>query len=154
MSKHCDSIQENKNLSIKSDALYLSFAVIQEDPKHMTKQRLIKVKQSRHHQKISPSTSSELKFKIESVGNHPVDDHDLEMCPAKIRPSWPKKITPWWVATGPHDKPPFSYATLIAHAIFSSKHGRMTLNDIYLWISKKYPTFCIGIGGWQVNIYV
>ncbi|KAG2204108.1 hypothetical protein INT47_011591, partial [Mucor saturninus] len=125
---------------------------IQEDPKRMTKQRLLKVKQSRHHQTTLPSTSSELKFKIESMGNHPVDDHDLEMCPARIRPSWPKQITPWWLATGPNDKPPFSYATLIAHAIFSSKNGRMTLNDIYLWISKKYPTFRIGAGGWQNSI--
>ncbi|CEP06992.1 hypothetical protein [Parasitella parasitica] len=102
----------------------------------------------RHQQK----KSSELKFKMESVGIHPEDDDDLDMCPARTRPSWPKKIIPWWVASDPNEKPPYSYATLIAHAILSSKDGRLTLNDIYQWISQKYPVFSMGNGGWQNSI--
>ncbi|CAO3653643.1 unnamed protein product [Mucor hiemalis] len=95
---------------------------------------------------------TELKFKIESVGVHPENDDDLDMCPARVRPSWPKKIIPWWVATSPDEKPPYSYATLIAHAILSSKDGRLTLNDIYTWIASNYPAFSIGNGGWQNSI--
>lgn len=95
---------------------------------------------------------TELKFKIESVGVHPENDDDLDMCPARVRPSWPKKIIPWWVATSPDEKPPYSYATLIAHAILSSKDGRLTLNDIYTWIASNYPAFSIGNGGWQVKL--
>ncbi|GAN08444.1 conserved hypothetical protein [Mucor ambiguus] len=95
---------------------------------------------------------NELKFKIESVGIHPEDDDDLDMCPARVRPSWPKQIIPWWVPSRPNEKPPYSYATLIAHAILASKDGRLTLNDIYTWISKNYPTFSVGNGGWQNSI--
>lgn len=148
------SIQEQTGHSTTPDALYLSFPVIQEMPNRsvslMTKEGLLMTKQSRHQQNLL-FKSSELKFKIESVGIHPVEDDDLDMCPSRTRPSWPNQINPWWVATGPNDKPPYSYATLIAYAILSSKDGRLTLNDIYVWISSRYPTFCIGIGGWQVN---
>lgn len=94
---------------------------------------------------------SELKFKIESVGHQPENDDDLDMCPARTRICWPKQIIPWWVASEPNEKPPYSYATLIAHAILSSKDGRLTLNDIYIWIAKAYPAFSIGRGGWQVR---
>jgi hypothetical protein len=97
------------------------------------------------------SKSTELKFKIESVGVHPEDDDDLDMCPARTRPCWPKQIVPWWIASEPNEKPPYSYATLIAHSILSSKDGRLTLNDIYNWIAKTYPAFSVGKGGWQVR---
>lgn len=116
-----------------------SFPIIQENQQ---KQQL------QHPEQKKPN---ELKFKIESVGIHPEDDDDLDMCPARTRPSWPKQIIPWWVASQPNEKPPYSYATLIAHAILASKDGRLTLNDIYTWISKNYPTFSVGNGGWQVN---
>ncbi|KAI8975055.1 hypothetical protein BDF20DRAFT_822917, partial [Mycotypha africana] len=74
------------------------------------------------------------------------------MCPARTRPNWPKQIIPWWTASYPTEKPPYSYATLIAHAILSSKDGRLTLNDIYNWIAKHYPSFTVGSGGWQNSI--
>jgi hypothetical protein len=96
--------------------------------------------------------SPALRFKMESVGNHPEDDDDLDMCPARVRPSWPSKIIPWWAASYPDEKPPYSYATLIAHAILSSKDGRLTLNDIYSWIADKYSAFSVGTGGWQVML--
>ncbi|KAI8647678.1 hypothetical protein BD408DRAFT_408317 [Parasitella parasitica] len=105
--------------------------------------------QKLHQQQKKPN---ELKFKMESVGIHPEDDDDLDMCPARTRPSWPKKIIPWWVASEPNEKPPYSYATLIAHAILSSKDGRLTLNDIYKWISQNYLAFSLGNGGWQNSI--
>ncbi|KAI8376081.1 uncharacterized protein BYT42DRAFT_546807 [Radiomyces spectabilis] len=99
-----------------------------------------------------PSKTSELKFKIESVGHHPEHDDDLEMCPARTRPNWPTHIETWWKACHPTEKPPYSYATLIAHAILSSKDGRLTLNDIYRWIAEHYPFYVLGQGGWQNSI--
>ncbi|KAI8059676.1 hypothetical protein BDF21DRAFT_497324 [Thamnidium elegans] len=102
--------------------------------------------------KSKPMNSSGLKIKMESVGIHPMEDDDLAMCPARIRPSWPKKIIPWWEPIEPNEKPPHSYSTLIAHAIFSSKDGRLTLSDIYAWIAKAYPSFSVGNGGWQNSI--
>ncbi|GAA5815792.1 hypothetical protein MFLAVUS_009307 [Mucor flavus] len=102
--------------------------------------------------KSKAMTSSGLKIKIESVGVHPMEDDDLAMCPSRTRPSWPKKIIPWWEPIEANEKPPHSYSTLIAHAIFSSKDGRLTLSDIYAWIAKAYPSFSVGNGGWQNSI--
>lgn len=120
-----------------------SFPILHENQQHASPPS-----QQQQQQQKKPN---ELKFKIESVGMHPEDDDDLDMCPARIRPSWPKQIIPWWVPSHPNEKPPYSYATLIAHAILTSKDGRLTLNDIYTWISKNYPTFSVGNGGWQVR---
>lgn len=139
-------MQEQNSYSTKYDARYSSFSINQPKPVSIVNKR-------RQQNKLLVVKSSELKFKIESVGMNPVDDDDLDMCPSKTRPSWPTHIKPWWVAADPNDKPPYSYATLIAQAILSSKYGRLTLNDIYLWIAEEYSTFSIGVGGWQVNNY-
>ncbi|OAD67279.1 fork head transcription factor, partial [Phycomyces blakesleeanus NRRL 1555(-)] len=74
------------------------------------------------------------------------------MCPARTRSAWPVNIVTWWKPSQPREKPPYSYATLIAHAILSSKDGRLTLSDIYRWISVYYPFFTLGRRGWQNSI--
>lgn len=53
-------------------------------------------------------------------------------------------------------KPPFSYATLIAQAIFSSEEEKLTLNSIYNWIMERYAFYRNSQSGWQVccMIYV
>jgi hypothetical protein len=94
---------------------------------------------------------SELKFKIEPIGVQPEDDDDLETCPSRTRSSWPHQIIPWWKPADRFEKPPYSYATLIAHAILTSKDGRLTLSDIYKWISEAYPYYKRGQKGWQVR---
>ena len=106
-----------------------------------------------NHRLQQPGTvnASELKFKMASVGCQPEDDDDLHTCPARTRPSWPKKIIPWWFATYSEEKPPYSYSTLIAHAILASKDGRLTLGDIYIWISENYPAYALENRGWQVK---
>ncbi|KAI8375838.1 fork head domain-containing protein [Blakeslea trispora] len=95
---------------------------------------------------------SELKFKIEPIGIQPEDDDDLETCPSRTRSSWPHQIVPWWKPADRYEKPPYSYATLIAHAILTSKDGRLTLSDIYKWISEVYPYYKRGQKGWQNSI--
>jgi hypothetical protein len=47
-------------------------------------------------------------------------------------------------------KPPYSYASLIAQAINSSKDKRMTLNGIYNYITTNYPYYQMAQNGWQV----
>ncbi|KAL0138187.1 fork head domain-containing protein [Mucor lusitanicus] len=95
----------------------------------------------------------EIKFKYEEpIGIRPEDDDDLETCPARTRASWPHQIVPWWKPTDRYEKPPYSYATLIAHAILTSKNGRLTLSDIYKWISEAYPYYKRGQKGWQNSI--
>lgn len=48
-------------------------------------------------------------------------------------------------------KPPFSYATMIAQAIFSSDEEKLTLSNIYGWISEKYAFYRHSNSGWQVS---
>ena len=48
-------------------------------------------------------------------------------------------------------KPPFSYATMIAQAIFSSDEEKLTLNNIYGWIQDKYAFYRHSNSGWQVR---
>ncbi|KAJ5551071.1 hypothetical protein N7535_000987 [Penicillium sp. DV-2018c] len=49
-------------------------------------------------------------------------------------------------------KPPYSYATLIAQAIFSSEEEKLTLNSIYNWIMDKYAFYRHSQSGWQNSI--
>ncbi|KAH8556052.1 fork head domain-containing protein [Umbelopsis sp. PMI_123] len=45
---------------------------------------------------------------------------------------------------------PFSYSVMITQAILSSKNQQMTLRDIYLWISTRYPNlYSDSETGWQ-----
>lgn len=51
-----------------------------------------------------------------------------------------------------HDaKPPFSYAALITFAINSTQKKRMTLSDIYNWISSNFPYYKDAGTGWKVS---
>ncbi|KAJ6018882.1 hypothetical protein N7499_009938 [Penicillium canescens] len=49
-------------------------------------------------------------------------------------------------------KPPYSYATLIAQAIFSSEEEKLTLNSIYNWIMDRYAFYRHSQSGWQNSI--
>jgi len=48
-------------------------------------------------------------------------------------------------------KPPYSYASLIAQAINSTKDKRLTLSSIYAWIMATYPFYTTKDNGWQVR---
>lgn len=48
-------------------------------------------------------------------------------------------------------KPPYSYATLITFAINSTQRRRMTLSDIYNWISTNFPYYRDAGTGWKVR---
>lgn len=49
-------------------------------------------------------------------------------------------------------KPPHSYATLIAMAIRAAPEGKLSLNDIYTWISNTFPYYCRAGRGWKNSI--
>lgn len=49
-------------------------------------------------------------------------------------------------------KPPYSYATLIAQAIFTSEEEKLTLNSIYNWIMERYAFYRHSQSGWQNSI--
>lgn len=47
-------------------------------------------------------------------------------------------------------KPPYSYATMIAQAIFSTEEEKMTLANIYSFIADRYAYYRHSNSGWQV----
>ena len=49
-------------------------------------------------------------------------------------------------------KPPFSYATMIAQAIFSNEEEKLTLSNIYNYIMKRYAFYRNSQSGWQVSV--
>uniref|UniRef100_A0A3Q3JK50 Forkhead box protein G1 n=1 Tax=Monopterus albus TaxID=43700 RepID=A0A3Q3JK50_MONAL len=49
-------------------------------------------------------------------------------------------------------KPPHSYATLIAMAIAASPERKLSLNDIYTWISDTFPYYSRAGRGWKNSI--
>ncbi|ORX47138.1 hypothetical protein DM01DRAFT_1327139, partial [Hesseltinella vesiculosa] len=67
-------------------------------------------------------------------------------------PAGPLHIVPSWQPLDANEKPPYSYATLIAHAILSSDLRRLTLSDIYQWITHHYPFYTMNEHGWQNSI--
>lgn len=67
-------------------------------------------------------------------------------------PAGPIQIHSSWNPVNRADKPPYSYATIIGHAILTSKERKLTLNDIYVWITENYPFYSNDTQGWQVNI--
>jgi hypothetical protein len=48
-------------------------------------------------------------------------------------------------------KPPYSYVNLITFAINSTHAKRMTLNEIYQWISDSFPYYRNIGSGWKVS---
>ncbi|SCU77962.1 LANO_0A01728g1_1 [Lachancea nothofagi CBS 11611] len=52
----------------------------------------------------------------------------------------------------PHKKPPFSYAMLIGLAILQSEQVRLTLSQIYQWITYHFPFYKLSDYGWQNSI--
>lgn len=65
-------------------------------------------------------------------------------------PPGPIHIVTSWNPINKSDKPPYSYATIIGHAILTSKERKLTLNDIYVWITENYPFYSNDTQGWQV----
>lgn len=53
-----------------------------------------------------------------------------------------------------YEKPPYSYAQLIVQAIVSAPNRRLTLSDIYNYISTQFPYYKPTQKGWQVGCLV
>jgi hypothetical protein len=79
----------------------------------------------------------------------PLTEHN---CYTRHVPPGVLHIKPSWKPVKLDEKPPFSYATMIAHAILSSEHRRLTLSEIYQWISEQYPCYHITDHRWQVRL--
>lgn len=79
-------------------------------------------------------------------------DNPLKIDQGTEYPPGPIAIYPSWNPVNRADKPPYSYATIIGHAILTSKERKLTLHDIYVWITENYPFYSNDTQGWQVKI--
>lgn len=71
----------------------------------------------------------------------------------KKRPKKPKKeVKDSGFDIGSTDKPPYSYATLIGMAILGNPERKLTLSQIYLWISVTFKYYKREDVGWQNSI--
>lgn len=78
----------------------------------------------------------------EQLQTHIVSESFIPMAPDLIKS--PRK----------RRRPPFSYSSLIAQAILESENERMTLRDIYTWITSRYPAlYNEKDTGWQVHTF-
>ncbi|BGO99888.1 Proteophosphoglycan ppg4 [Rhodotorula toruloides ATCC 204091] len=119
-----------------------------------------KVKPSKKKGKMdeSPAPAEAKKPESSSAANK-ANDVDATS-PAKPRPS-PYAPAPLPPGVPPPDaapadnrtaKPPYTYASLIAQAIDSSPAKKLTLHEIYDWVTDKWPYFLENQKGWQNSI--
>lgn len=67
------------------------------------------------------------------------------------RSDLPPPIPAPFPSSGSKAKPPHSYATLIAMAIGTAPGRKLSLNDIYMWISDMFPYYNRSGRGWKVQ---
>lgn len=71
----------------------------------------------------------------------------------KLRPKKPKREAPdTCFSIDSHEKPPYSYATLIGMSILSHPAKQLTLSQIYAWISETFKYYRREDVGWQNSI--
>uniref|UniRef100_A0A4W5LUB3 Forkhead box protein G1 n=1 Tax=Hucho hucho TaxID=62062 RepID=A0A4W5LUB3_9TELE len=68
------------------------------------------------------------------------------------RSDLPPPVPAPFPSSGSKAKPPHSYATLIAMAIGAAPGRKLSLNDIYMWISDMFPYYSRSGRGWKNSI--
>jgi hypothetical protein len=90
--------------------------------------------------------------RMEYMGIRPRDTPQQH--PTKFRTSQTRKMKSFSrKQVGLHEKPLYTYATLIGFAIISSKEYCLTLNEIYESIATKYPYYKLSDKGWKARIF-
>ncbi|KAG2173522.1 hypothetical protein INT44_007113, partial [Umbelopsis vinacea] len=100
-----------------------------------------------HHHKKNRATPSSPQPLVKKFPHRSLSDSALV-----VKEKVPSKIIPSWKPASHDEKPPYSYATLIAYAILTSPDRKLPLSDIYMTISGHFPYYVLGDNGWQNSI--
>eukprot|EP01136_Pigoraptor_vietnamica_P041716 Opistho-1_new@15023 len=86
---------------------------------------------------------------VRAAGGVVADAHKFKMPPEELVLT--DKL-PEGLVVNENGKPSFSYATLIAYAINDVPDKKLTLNEIYKWITDKFPYFKDAGNGWKNSV--
>ncbi|RLV89708.1 Forkhead transcription factor HCM1 [Spathaspora sp. JA1] len=98
---------------------------------------------------LSPAFSSPSQFQTSFSQSSPIKKQKLSE-PLSIKKPKLKESPSFNLHS--HDKPPYSYATLIGIAILSHPDKKLTLSSIYQWISDTFKYYKREDVGWQNSI--
>ena len=105
--------------------------------------------QSRSTLALVPASFHDEEDDDETSGNHPFDIHRYFGLPPEIPICLDSLADP-----PPGHKPPYTYATLVKLAIWSSPQRRLTLSGIYQALEQRFPWFkeCKNPNAWKVCV--
>lgn len=93
------------------------------------------------------------KFELKDGPDSKKPTRKLKPLPQDVVIPLPEQLPPVVdTSTDPTKKPPYSYATLISMAILRSPQRRLTLAQIYSWISSTFRFYVLSEAGWQNSI--
>ncbi|KAJ3032480.1 transcription factor [Rhizophlyctis rosea] len=99
---------------------------------------------------LDPASFQAMPARLAMYGMQVSPNGNLESAKPRKKPGARGSITGQPLPNGDIPvRPPLSYAALIAEAINSTPEGRITLKDMYGYISNKYPFYGMDSPGWQ-----
>lgn len=149
------SMTMNNTTSKESSKLFTTgilptFTFVVDGPEGMLNKNESQQQRHTKHRSSQHTVGSNEQRQKQPHGKEDTADITLSTTTTRVVPPGPLHIVPSWQPLDANDKPPYSYATLIAHAILSSEDRRLTLGDIYQWITQHYPFYSMSENGWQV----
>lgn len=127
------------------------------------------VKPSLSHSRVSPSNSGRRSFQhnrrssdLSGIREHPYANVNPQPSPSPTastersntssrKNSAVIKQGEMHVEKNTEGKPPYSYAMLIRYAIENSPNKKLTLSEIYIWVTEHYPFYNTAGNGWKVR---
>lgn len=101
---------------------------------------------------VPTSSLSNVQQKIQQVQ---FNNAERRHVPVSLKTKKFSEIQPCLAADiGMAEKPPYSYATIIAYALMTQPTKQMTLNELYSWCMDNFPYYKNASNGWKVSYFI